>query len=281
MAAEQAARQSADRGWMPNRLIPEEAPLTRAERNAKRKAKRKARQESATARQLTDWTRRVVSERGRTIGTILALPALVVGAAVGGQWLAYATTPGSPLTAIPLDRDDKSNGAVATIRAKTPLPEIRLALITARGRVIATFASEEEVRTVKVRAGRYQLRVSDLNGNWQSDLQPLRALAGKTLALKVNGEILAEYHGWVASQAAKRGDDPGAARAWRLAVKHDPNSAEAHLGLAQALAGQFRFTDARAELRRAATLAPRDPRIGSLQAAINGERGQGPGVEGR
>jgi hypothetical protein len=267
MAVAQAERQTVDHEWVPNRLIPEKGPPTAAVRRANKKVRR----ESETIRRLTIWARRVARERGRSIGTVLALPALVVGAAAGGQWLAYATTPGSPLIDIPLNQADKRDGAVATIQAEAPPVEIRLELLTSKGRVIATFSSGEEKRVVKVRAGRYQLRASDLSGKWQSDFQPIRALAGKTVALEVDGEILAEYHGWVAAQAAKRGDDPGAARSWRLAVKHDPNSADAHLGLAQALAGQFRFKQARAELRRAAALAPRDPRIGSLQAAIEGE----------
>jgi hypothetical protein len=261
MAAEQAARDLTDRSWAPERLLPEKKPAPKAVR---------PRRESETLRAVTAWISRTLEKRGRTIGIAVALPAMVFGAAAGGQWLAYATTPRSPLSEMPALNSAGTDGPLSSVRVKNPPEGLRLSLITPRGRVVANFIEGDDNRIVKVRPGRYQLRAADLTGAWKSSSQPVRAPSGKTVVLVLASETLAEYHIWQADQAARKGNNASAANAWRSALQHAPKNAEAHLGLAQALAGQFRFTEARAELRRAAELAPKDPRIGRLQAAIQG-----------
>lgn len=260
MAAERAARDRQDRAWAPERILEEEAAVAEAAAEAQRKAERVG--------PFQAWIDLALSRRGKTIGIVVAIPTLVFGAAAGGRWLAIATTPTSPLSEMPSLATEGMEGPLTIVRVKNPPDGMRLSLLTRRGRVVANFVEGDDDRVVKVRPGRYQLRAGDLAGNWKGSIQPIRAPGGKTIILTPANETLADFHIWIAKQVARRGDDAGAAKAWRSALKFAPKNAEAHLGLAQALAGQFKFTEAREELRRAAELAPKDPRIGRLQAAI-------------
>lgn len=273
MRAARRAREQADAAWSPHRTGGEEfSPEPGAEHGARGNARGLLDLLPGLPEWLPSLVPRLiwaVETRARSILTLLAVIAALIGSAAGGRILAESTSAPSPLVDLDVQRGREARGGIATVRWNNPLPELALELHTPRGRAVARSG---KAATVKLRAGKYRLRVLAPGSRWDGATQPIQVRAGETVPVTPAPEAIADYLGFKAEAAAREGSTQAAEQFWRRAVATAPRHLPARLGLAHCLAGQFRLDEAREHLRAAAAIAPDDPRIGRLLAAVDSRR---------
>jgi thioredoxin-like negative regulator of GroEL len=97
----------------------------------------------------------------------------------------------------------------------------------------------------------------------------VRVPQGKKVALTPTPGATAEYYLWLGKQMHGL-DQPGAAEeAWKKAVEANPKDIESRLQLAALMAVQFRYSEAREQLRAVLRRVPKEERALRLRRTMD------------
>lgn len=152
-----------------------------------------------------------------------------------------------------------SSGSAVPIEWDNPHSELRLELVSPKGKVLA--ASDGEAASVPtISPGEYRLRTSAIEGDWHPVERTITVRAGEPLKLAPSPESVAEYFTFHGATLRNAGKEEEAKEAWRSAIQAAPTLPEPRLQLAESLITENRYSEAGAELRAVLDVSPDDPR---------------------